>query len=315
MGVFKHKTGDRVGPRDILVLNHTAYKDKNNKWIAEFECPDCGEPFFAQMGHIVDGGTTACRECTLDRMSQLQTIDLVGQTFGRLTVLRRDDSVPRGTKVYWICQCSCENKTIVSVPSYYLRNGSSRSCGCLRKEQAATLNFQDLIGRRFGKLVVVENLGKLYGGTSYYWKCQCDCGGTTVTFSDMLLEGYKKSCGCLKSYGEEFIGKWLRENNIPFEYQKKFDSCRNPSTGKLLPFDFFLPSFNLIIECDGEQHRGKTSENGIFTEEMVKGIQERDKIKDQWCLDNNIKILRIEYIDSSRIEQVREQLDAYFNSL
>jgi len=64
-------------------------------------------------------------------------IDLEGKVFGRLTVLYRDYG--RKDAVYWYCQCSCTDKTIVSViASELLRNTPSRqgtkSCGCLLKE-------------------------------------------------------------------------------------------------------------------------------------------------------------------------------------
>lgn len=68
--------------------------------------------------------------------------DLTGQQFGRLTVLYLDEEkqkLQRENKkyrTYWICRCSCENKTIVSVSSRLLKDGGTQSCGCLQKEKA-----------------------------------------------------------------------------------------------------------------------------------------------------------------------------------
>lgn len=57
-------------------------------------------------------------------------IDLTGQRFGKLTVLRRAVP-PRGSsEVWWTCRCDCGN--IIDVKRRYLRNGDSKSCGCLR---------------------------------------------------------------------------------------------------------------------------------------------------------------------------------------
>ena len=58
----------------------------------------------------------------------------------------------------------------------------------------------DLTGQRFGKLVVLENAGKL-DGRRYYWKCQCDCGTTVVIIGTSLRSGNTKSCGCEKYKG------------------------------------------------------------------------------------------------------------------
>lgn len=61
-------------------------------------------------------------------------IDLSGKKFGRLTVIERDLSRKRSA-VYWLCKCECGN--IASVKGIYLRDGHTRSCGCLRKETEA----------------------------------------------------------------------------------------------------------------------------------------------------------------------------------
>jgi len=76
-------------------------------------------------------------------------------------------------------------------------------------------------------------------------------------------------------------------------YQKTFDSCRSVY---VLPFDFYLPEQNICIEYDGEQHykviKYWGGENGFLMR------QKRDKIKTDYCKDNNIKLIRIRYDDN-----------------
>ena len=66
--------------------------------------------------------------------------DLTGMVFGRLTVLEQDDDyvTPKGLHfARWRCQCSCEEKTVLSVIAYELtrtNRSSTRSCGCLARE-------------------------------------------------------------------------------------------------------------------------------------------------------------------------------------
>lgn len=65
-------------------------------------------------------------------------IDLTGQAFGRLSVLRRSGTrcTPNGTKkALWECICECG--ALIEVPSQSLRIGNTRSCGCLQKEAMA----------------------------------------------------------------------------------------------------------------------------------------------------------------------------------
>lgn len=64
-------------------------------------------------------------------------IDLTGQKFGRLTVLERVDRNKHG-KVRWLCKCACGNVAVVLGES--LRNGRTKSCGCLKQESKTTIH-------------------------------------------------------------------------------------------------------------------------------------------------------------------------------
>ena len=61
-------------------------------------------------------------------------IDLTGQVFGRLTVLGRSPEHDKYRHAMWLCQCSCSDHTIISVPALSLKTGNTKSCGCLHRE-------------------------------------------------------------------------------------------------------------------------------------------------------------------------------------
>jgi hypothetical protein len=63
----------------------------------------------------------------------------------------------------------------------------------------------DLVGQRFGRLLVVSRVGNDKRG-EVLWNCKCDCGNTTVVLSSNLRKGGTKSCGC---YKEELFAKGL----------------------------------------------------------------------------------------------------------
>jgi hypothetical protein len=65
-------------------------------------------------------------------------VDLTGQVFGRLTVLRLSEERDRYRELLWLCKCTCGNETLVRASS--LRSGATRSCGCLRQESAKARN-------------------------------------------------------------------------------------------------------------------------------------------------------------------------------
>ena len=83
-------------------------------------------------------------------------IDLTGQVFNRLTVIKRDDTKPMGAgkSAYWLCNCSCGNQKSVRMDK--LKNGEVQSCGCLSKEVRSKLFLDDLTGQKFGKLTVLQ---------------------------------------------------------------------------------------------------------------------------------------------------------------
>ena len=221
-----------------------------------------------------------------------KVIDLTGQKFGKLTVIERAENDSQ-SRTQWLCQCECGNKKIIK--SSNLRRGFTKSCGCLAKETAAKLaeqlNKKNLIGQHFGKLLVLEELEERASNGSIIYKCQCECGNICEVRTDYLTCGVTTSCGCSKkiSKGEEEITKILTENNIPFETQKTFDKCRFKS-GFPARFDFYVDN-KYLIEFDGIQHFFETK----FSHDDFKIRQEHDKIKNEYCLNNNIPLIRIPY--------------------
>ena len=209
-----------------------------------------------------------------------RSIDLSGQIFNHLTVLFRVESPSR--KAMWLCLCECGNLVIVAATA--LKNGHTKSCGCIQG-----LN---LVGQKFTCLLVLEKVYNNGIGTGY-WKCLCDCGNITYVTTYRLTSGHTKSCGCLKSAGEFFIINVLKEKKIPFETQKSFDNCRNPKTNHILKFDFYINN-QFLLEYDGEQH---FKINGWNTKENFKKVQELDEYKNNWCKENGIPLKRIPYFD------------------
>ena len=158
---------------------------------------------------------------------------------------------------------------------------------------------KDLTGQKFGKLTVLHMTEKREG-RSVIWHCLCDCGNEVDVCMSKIQNGHTQSCGCLKSKGEQLIGEILRENNINYESQKIFKDCTNPEDTCSLKFDFYLPDYNCCIEYDGEQHFKSIDFYG--GEEKFKRTQLLDSIKNQYCIDHNIRMIRIPYTDFNDID-------------
>lgn len=118
-------------------------------------------------------------------------IDITGHVFGRLTALRRVGTHRSGAAL-WECTCNCGSGKQKTTTIDSLRQGDSRSCGCMRGAKAL-----DLTGQQFGLLTA------LYPGdkdkrSRLTWVCRCSCIERTIKTisSDALRNGGIKSCGC-----------------------------------------------------------------------------------------------------------------------
>jgi len=101
------------------------------------------------------------------------------------------------------------------------------------------------------------------------------------------LEGFGCKM-CSNSKLEDYLSIKLNYIKEPFEINKKFKDCRNK---KPLPFDFYLPIRNLLIECDGIQHREAIKYFG--GEERLEYQLNNDDIKTKWAIKNDIKLVRL----------------------
>ena len=104
---------------------------------------------------------------------------------------------------------------------------------------------------------------------------------------------------CRESKGERRVGDFLRKNNIKYERQYTFKNCKFKN---VLPFDFYLPDYNICIEFDGRQHYEIIDYFGGLDGFIDTKI--RDAIKTVYCKNNNIKLLRIPYWEFDNIEYI-----------
>lgn len=119
------------------------------------------------------------------------------------------------------------------------------------------------------------------------------------------IHKHLKFQGCPKcniSAGESRIMKILNDFKIGFEYEKSFDGCRDKNP---LRFDFYIPKMNLCIEYDGKQHFELCEY--LMSEEEFENLKRRDLIKNIYCKDNDIKLLRIKYTDFDNIENILKE--------
>ena len=136
----------------------------------------------------------------------------------------------------------------------------------------------------------------IYKGVSSKIKIICPKHGE---FNQLFRSHYYDLNGCPKcnsSKGEVKISNILTTNNVKFQTQKKFNPLGRKS------FDFYLPEYNLCIEYDGRQHFESIDHFG--GKESLKTQKCNDKVKNKFCENNNIDLLRIPYWEYDKIEYI-----------
>lgn len=119
-------TGERFGDLTVISFDHVD-KHRASCWLCE--C-DCGKRVVVPRHSLISGGTRSCG-C---RKHGPEREDITGRRFGRLTVISFDHDDPHRNS-YWLCECDCGNKTVVTRGG--LTSGNTTSCGCYNRERVS----------------------------------------------------------------------------------------------------------------------------------------------------------------------------------
>lgn len=276
-------TGKVFGKLTVLSYSHDA-PGYQKCWLCKCEC---GNVKVIRQQHLVSGHTTSCgcEKFTLN--------DYTGLVFGDLTVLgRAEDYVcPGNGKHYVRYDCICTCGKVLTVNALNLKNGTTRSCGCKRPHG----QFEDLSGKKFGNLTVVHRVDDYVnpaGRKLVRYLCKCDCGNEVLVLANALRNGDTGSCGCiLRSRGEELVRDWLNEHGIQYEIHKTFDGCVSPS-GYKLSYDFWIPEFSILVECNGIQHYEAVEFFGGAKQLQKQKLH--DSIKRQFAMEQGYHYLELD---------------------
>ena len=205
------------------------------------------------------------------------------------------------------CKCSvCENTWFTDAANLIAGKGCPK-CGLKTRITAITktqCQFEEEIKLINNKIKIIGE----YINSNTPIKCKCLIDGYIWSAMPLnLLRG--TGCPiCANSHGEQQIVNFLKEFSIEFIPQYKFEDCKNIRT---LPFDFYLPQFNMCIEYDGEQHFRPVNFGGCTDEQAIEAFHEtknNDSIKTAYCKSNNINLLRIKYSDFNKIEKIIQNI-------
>lgn len=283
-------------------------------------------PAVVAVGEYVNAKTKILHKCLIHDIEWMSTPDCVLQGGGCPECWKEKISAfHRCTHEEYVAKLNTVNSDIVVIEQYVNANtpilhrclidgcewratpGSIiYGCGCPECAAKSAGDKQRKTHEQYVKEVECLNkdiivVGKYIDSlTPILHKCKID--GFEWLASPTNILNRKSGCPqCNRSHGELDVKKWLDNNGIVYEQQKCFVGCTDK---KALPFDFYLPEYNILIEYDGKQHHEPIEYFG--GKEAFEYTKRHDEIKNKYCEDNDIRLLRIPYY-----EDVDEQLNNF----
>lgn len=297
-----------------LVLLEEEYT--NNKVAMRAKCPKHPDKEIKiNLNSVISG--QGCRYCGIERRVNNKRVDfhLVEKLFQekQYTLLsKKEDYINAETKLAYLCPKHPNEIQYMTYDS--IRNG--HSCPKCASEQNAKRQRKDFkFVQQYFEEVGYKLLSKPedYKNASTKLKYICPKHPEyiqEITWSNFYCRKARcKYCSSQNSKGEHKIAKYLVGHNIEFTPQKRFTDLRNPVTNYQLSYDFWLPSFNMLIEYQGGYHNGMVHKRNPNkqTEGDLENQQKRDDIKRQYAKDNNYRLLEIWYWDFENIDSILEK--------
>lgn len=272
-------TGKKFGKLTVLEPTATHIKP-SGQTTSMWKCIcDCGKETVVSLSELTSGGTKSCG-CLKNKKE-----NLINQQFGLWTVIKPSETNPRK----WVCKCKCGTEKEIRTDNLKTFNEKS-SCGCNRSEllkeqykNGRKSALHNLIGKRFGRLLVIRRSEMKSKRT--LWVCQCDCGTQKEIDASKLVTGKTISCGC---YAKEVATK-ARLIDIT---GKKFGewTVLHRSANKTYKTGQAAPMWKCKCSCGTEKdvfgaslRKGETRSCGCLDisrgEELVQNVLTNNKIK------------------------------------
>ena len=138
-----------------------------------------------------------------------------------------------------------EIKAIETVYNGYIYSGKPPIPS--KKKMSERVNLK---GKKFGRLMVVEDLGITHDGGYRLWGCECDCGSKKAVRSRELMQGHTKSCGCLST---ERLIAMHDKNKLPegeSAFNSLYSSYKKSAMRRNYPWELTIDEFKVLTKQD-----------------------------------------------------------------
>lgn len=308
---MKKLTNEIVDQR--LLENNSSIKRidnyKNHRIKIRWQCLKCNNIWLAKTYYVLSH-SNACPTCSGLMNLSNEIVDERLKLQNR-KIERIGNYVNNHTKIEWKCLTENCNNIWNAVPISVLHNKT----GCPRCGKTGKLSNEIVDRRLIETTRNIERIGDYINNRiKINWKC-LECNNIWKTSSGNILDNKTGCPRCNSSKGEleveRVLKKILLNSDRYYKVQVRFNNCKNPKTNRKLSFDFVVynedGSIYCIIEYDGKHHfieEHIRKNNSRYNLNKFEQQKFRDLIKDKYCIDNNIKLIRIPYWNRDKIEEI-----------
>lgn len=290
---WKEKFISNLHDKGYELIDDKPYTDQSTKM--KVKCPN-GHEYYTNSNNFNRG--RICDKCSkMQRKHHTKTRFLKEVHSEGYDVVGR--FVSAKTPVLLRCTVGHDYKTS---PDGFFQGNRCRRCSYERVAREMMLTNEEFIKKVTALVNNEYTFKECYKKADIPIKVEHNmCGYEYMVKPNNFLSG-KRCPRCNESSGERMITEYFIENKVEFSSQVTFEDCKYKH---VLPFDFCVydnDKVNMLVEYEGEQHFKPIEHFGGKKALMIR--QKRDKIKRDYCKDNNIKLLEIPYWEKDNIEKI-----------
>jgi len=271
------------------------YKGSNTK--TSFKCNICQNEWMARPESILMG--TKCPECSKKSVKSRESFLTKLEKKHGTRIRALDEYIKATIKIAFMCKIC--NHVWMARPANILSGKGCPQCANNKMKKSFERVLNDIETAHNGNIELIGSY--INNCTKTMFRCMV-CNNKWLSVPHHVMHGH----GCPKcnfSKGEKSIENYLKANNFKHQPQYLIKGCKNKRS---MPFDYavFINNKTVLIEYDGIFHY-----KDVFKKKDLMEQQGRDKIKDIFCKNNNIKLIRIPYWEHKNIEKI---LDSQLNT-
>lgn len=279
-------------PKVELIGDYIGAKIKS-----EHKCKICGHVWLVAPTDILSGN--GCPKCVGRDVSFQEFLEKFEQT-GDKNLILTGNYINLTTKIDGYCKV-CGYQISIE-PNRLLKGVGCRHCKMISNGINKRNTHKQFILKMKSSNPSIKIIGK-YITSHDIIKVQClSCGYVWEDIADTLLRARCPNCQAFKL--ESIVRRWLDNNDIYYKKCKKYNDLVGVGGGKL-SYDFYLPKYDLLIECQGGQHEHPIEYFGGIKKFIKQKIHDTRKRK--YAHEHNINLLEIWYYENNKIDKILTQ--------